>query len=118
MALFESVFTATAHLHNCAHINLVEGREHGSGLLHLDQAFRDGLATPREQHALLALRRLHWHKQSRRGCGGWTWRYRRWGRCGRGKRGQRPRLALLQGSDDIGPRHAATRAVAAPPPAT
>ena len=38
----------------CAHVDLVEGREHGGGVLRFLQAARDGLAQPRHLHALLA----------------------------------------------------------------
>ena len=56
-----------AQRHHCAHVDLVEGREHGGGVLRVLQAARDGLAQPRHLHALFARgvvrrrRRAHLH---------------------------------------------------------
>ena len=70
MTLLERVLAPLAHLHHRAHIDLVEGRQHGGGVLRLDQALRDRLPAARHAHALLAE------------IGGWglgDWGLRSWG---------------------------------------
>ena len=52
--LLEQVLVLVAQRHHRAHVDLVEGREHGGGVLRLLEAARDGLAQPRHLHALLA----------------------------------------------------------------
>ena len=54
VALLELILVLVAHVHHRAHVDLVEGREHGGGVLRLLQPPRDGLAQPRHLHALLA----------------------------------------------------------------
>ena len=52
-----SVLVLVAQRHHRAHVDLVEGREHGGGVLRLLQAPRDGLAQPR--HLARAPRARH-----------------------------------------------------------
>ena len=52
--LLEQVLVLIAHMHHSAHVDLVEGREHGGGVLCVLQAARNGLAQPRHVHALFA----------------------------------------------------------------
>ena len=65
--LLEQLLVLVAHVHHRAHVDLVEGRQHGGGVLRLLQPPRDGLAQPRHLHALLARgvvgrrRRAHLH---------------------------------------------------------
>ena len=66
-----SILVLVAHRHHRAHVDLVEGRQHGGGVLRILQAARDGLAQPRHLHALLARgvvgrrRRAHLHRGGR-----------------------------------------------------
>ena len=59
-----------AQVHHRAHVDLIEGREHGSRVLRLLEPARDGLAQPRHLHALFACgvvrrrRRAHLHGRS------------------------------------------------------
>jgi hypothetical protein len=55
--LLEHVLVLLAQRHHRAHVDLVEGREHGGGVLRVLEAARDGLAQPRHAHALFARRR-------------------------------------------------------------
>ena len=57
MLLFEGVLVTGAQGHDAAHVDLVEGRQHGGGVLRVLEAPRDGLAQPRHRHALLAILR-------------------------------------------------------------
>ena len=57
MLLLEQVLVLVAQRHDRAHVDLVEGREHGGGVLRVLQPARDGLAQPRHLHALFARRR-------------------------------------------------------------
>ena len=52
--LLEAVAVALAQRHHRAHVHLVEGGEHGGGVLRLLEALGDALAQPRHAHALLA----------------------------------------------------------------
>ena len=54
MLLLEQLLVLVAQLHHRAHVDLVEGREHGGGVLRLLEPARDGLAQPRHLHALFA----------------------------------------------------------------
>src|SRR6185369_5506175 len=54
--LLEHVLVLRAHRHDVAHVDLVEGREHRRGVLHVLEPARDGLAQPRHLHALFARR--------------------------------------------------------------
>ena len=55
--LLEQLLVLVAQRHDRAHVDLVEGRQHGGGVLRLLQAARDGLAQPR--HAARAPRARH-----------------------------------------------------------
>ena len=48
--------------HDFAHVDLVEGRQHGGGVLRILEAPRDGLAQPRHRHALFAILRDGWRR--------------------------------------------------------
>ena len=69
--LLEHVLVLRAHRHDVAHVDLVEGRQHRRGVLHVLQAARDGLAQPRHLHPLFARgivggrRRAHLHRGGR-----------------------------------------------------
>ena len=52
--LLESVAVLGADRHDGAHVHLVEGGEHGGGVLRFLEADRDGAAQARHPHALLA----------------------------------------------------------------
>src|SRR3954468_11526206 len=54
--LLEQFLVLIAQVHHRAHIDLVEGREHGGGVLRVLEAARDGLTQARHLHALLACR--------------------------------------------------------------
>ena len=54
MLLLEQIAVLAAQRHDMAHVDLVEGRQHGGGVLRVLQPARDGLAQPRHAHALLA----------------------------------------------------------------
>ena len=53
MGLLEGVLVGVTQGHDGAHVDLVEGREHGGRLLGLLQATGDGLPQPGHAHALL-----------------------------------------------------------------
>jgi hypothetical protein len=65
--LLEQVAILTAHRHHMRHVDLVEGREHGGGVLCVLEPARDGLAQSRHLHAfftrgvILRQRRAHLH---------------------------------------------------------
>src|SRR3546814_11079179 len=63
--LLEGLLVLLPQGHHRAHVALVEGGEHGRGVLRLLQAPRDGLAQPGHAHALFALSA----GGGRRGCG-------------------------------------------------
>src|SRR3989442_730609 len=95
MALFERVFASTPYFHHGAHVNLIEGREHGRGMLSLHQALGNGLATTREAHTLFTpvrhrLRHRNWrgHNRGRRSTRRRLWyrRRHRWRRSNRSSR--------------------------------
>ena len=71
MLLLEHVLVLRAHRHDVGHVDLVEGRQHRRGVLHVLQPPRDGLAQPRHLHALFARgivggrRRAHLHGSGR-----------------------------------------------------
>src|SRR6266446_6301027 len=105
MTLFERVSASTPHFHHGAHVNLIEGREHGRGMLSLHQALGNGLATTREAHTLLTsvqcrLMHRNWrgHNRGRRSTRRCSWcrRRRRWRRSNRGG-GRRGCWLLLDG---------------------
>ena len=52
MLLLEDVLVAGAQSHHFAHVDLVEGRQHGGGVLGVLEAARDGLAQLGHAHAL------------------------------------------------------------------
>ena len=52
--LLEHVLVLVAQLHHRAHVDVVERRQHGGGVLRVLQAPRDGLAQLRHPHALFA----------------------------------------------------------------
>ena len=52
--LLEQLLELIAQAHDRAHVDLVEGRQHGGGVLCVLQAPRDGLAQPRHVHALFS----------------------------------------------------------------
>ena len=54
--LLEQVAILRTQRHDMAHVDLVEGRQHGGGVLGIFQSPGDGLAEPRHAHALLARR--------------------------------------------------------------
>ena len=54
MLLLEDVLVAGAQGHHFAHVDLVEGRQHGGGVLGVLEAARDGLAQLGHAHALFA----------------------------------------------------------------
>ena len=54
VAFLEDVLVLTTERHHRGHIHLVEGGEHGGGLLRLLQPARDRLAQPRHPHAVFA----------------------------------------------------------------
>ena len=54
MLLLEQPLVAVPHLHDRRHVHLVEGGEHGGGVLRFLEAARDGLAQLGHAHALLA----------------------------------------------------------------
>ncbi len=80
MLLLERVLIGGADRHYLAHIHLVEGGQHGRGVLRLLQTLGDALAQPRHLHPLLAL--------SARARAGWLSRNRGFGR-GHRRRGGR-----------------------------
>ena len=53
--LLEAVLVLGAQRHDMAHVDFVEGRELGGGVLRFLQAQRDGLAQPGHRHAFLAV---------------------------------------------------------------
>ena len=53
--LFECVLVTGAQGHDFGHVGLVEGRQHGGGILRVLEPPRDGLAQPRHRHTLLAI---------------------------------------------------------------
>ena len=67
--LLEQLLVLVAQAHHRAHVDLVEGRQHGGGVLRVLEAARDGLAQPRHVHALFARliigrrRRAHLHRR-------------------------------------------------------
>ena len=72
MLLLERVLVAGAQGHDRGHVDLVEGRQHGGGILRVLEAPRDGLAQPRHRNALLAiLRRQAGAARGRRRNRGW-----------------------------------------------
>ncbi len=66
MLLAELFLVLLAQVHNCAHVDLVEGREHRRGLLGLDESRRDRLT--HGAHAFL-LGLTHHASGRRSGCG-------------------------------------------------
>ena len=58
MFLFEQILVTVAQLHHRAHVDLVEGRQHGGGVLRLLKSAGDGLAQAAQAHPLLAPRVL------------------------------------------------------------
>ena len=52
--LFDEVAVLRAQRHDVAHVDLVEGRQHGGGLLRVLEPPRDRLTQPRHPHALFA----------------------------------------------------------------
>ncbi len=73
--LLEQVLVLVAQVHHRAHVDLVEGREHGGGVLRLLEPACDGRPQPRHLHALFARgivcrgRRAHLHGSGRLGDG-------------------------------------------------
>src|SRR4051812_24780821 len=69
--LLEQFLVLIAQVHHRAHVDLIEGREHGSRALRLLEPARDGLAQPGHLHALFACgivrRRRRAHLQGRGG---------------------------------------------------
>ena len=92
MALLEHVLVLRAQVHDRLHVDLVEGREHGGGVLRLLQATSDGLAQARHPHPLLV--RLI---AARSGGGLHLGDRRRGG----GRRGLRRRLAALRRGERV-----------------
>jgi hypothetical protein len=86
VTLLEGVLVLVAQRHDVAHVDLVEGRQHGGGVLRLLQTAGDGLAQARHAHALFA-RAVLARARLRRGR-----RLRRLGgeRGSTGRRGRRP----------------------------
>ena len=70
MALLEGVLVLVAQRHDRAHVHLVEGGQHGGGVLGLLQPARDGLAQAGHAHPLLALVQLARRSAGRRARGG------------------------------------------------
>ena len=75
MLLLEGILVGAAQRHDAAHIHLVEGGQHGGGVLGLLQALGDALAQARHAHPLLSLvgrpgRCRSRSRCSRRRCGG------------------------------------------------
>ena len=79
MLLLEGIAEARAHLDDRRHVDLVEGRQHGRGVLRFLEPFGDAPAQPGHRHALLARAgrcRLGGRERGRRriaggfGCGG------------------------------------------------
>ncbi len=95
MLLLERLFEPRPQRHDLAHVDLVEGRQHGGGVLRFLEAARDGLAQPRHAHALLALGVGGWRGRARLR-GGWSGSRSRSsrGRCrgGRQSSGRRRRI--------------------------
>ena len=56
MLLLENILVAGTQAHDLGHVDLVEGRQHGGGILRFLEAARDGLAQLRHFHALFARR--------------------------------------------------------------
>ena len=56
VALLEQHLVFVAQLHHCAHVDVVERRQDGGGVLRVLEALRDGLAQPRHAHAFFARR--------------------------------------------------------------
>ncbi len=56
MLFLEAFFVISAQCHDVAHVDFVEGRELGGGVLRFLQAQRDGAAQAGHRHALLAIR--------------------------------------------------------------
>ena len=54
MLLLEHVLVLRAQRHDVGHVDLVEGRQHRGGILHILEPPRDGLAQTRHLHALFA----------------------------------------------------------------
>ncbi len=53
--LLENVFVFGSQRHHFGHVDLIEGRQHGGGILRVLQPACDGLAQPRHVDALFAL---------------------------------------------------------------
>ena len=82
--LFELVLVFVTQLHDAAHIRLIIGGKHGSGILRFLQATGDRLAQASHLDALFAGRIIggHWSARGLLGCRGGHSRRSRWGRRG------------------------------------
>ena len=86
MLLLEQVLVLVAQVHHRLHVHLVEGGQHGGGVLRILEAARNGLAQAGDLHALFARRVIGGNRSARRGR-----RRRSGGLCSRSRSGGRSR---------------------------